>query len=537
MLKSAALAIFLAAFWSVAAGAATMQSLAEPDIDNLGINVFGSKACLLSGQVEKGDLEKIKAHVGVRQPGVKGKIKCEIVYLDSPGGHFFEALEIMDYFFKSMIATSVQNGDSCYSACAIIWLGGAVPGGHSMNNPHAYRRMEPGAILGFHAPYPVLPDGNYSNDTVTEYFVNAFSITQNLLQVFQDRKIPLWFAGNLMHPDISNFYFIDNIEKANLIGASLWFGETHLDVMTTEMIARTCYNLSHWGKGLPAHGQNKTYSNNETDFRNFDDYHAWLNRQAGRQLFHKFVFSVRYFINTRSILDESVSRDLIDGLGRLEGTLETIPDGDGGQEVFWERLAAQMQTRAKPIRPGFLYGIGEEYSIAPHWYLFQSPGVVGPNDENVRDRPELCLISLREEDRDGRRVFLSSSSGSEFHSIQELERLPASILGLPAETRLENVYAALGITPGSAGNFAKPDWCKKAASVAETTICSDRILARADMNFAKNYTKASAKNKKRALQTARALFKRRDSCGRDKDCMLRAFNEFAGELNKIIYAN
>ncbi len=110
------------------------------------------------GEVVAGDLERIA--VALQQyldcdpeqlPEAGGN--CAIVTMTSEGGNYIEGLKIARFFRASAVATWVRTGSYCYSACAFAFLGGS---GHSSSQTiGAYidRTIEPGATLGFHAPY------------------------------------------------------------------------------------------------------------------------------------------------------------------------------------------------------------------------------------------------------------------------------------------------------------------------------------------------------------------------------------------------
>lgn len=78
---------------------------------------------------------------------------CAVVTLNSPGGSYIEGLRLAALMRKRAIATVVEDTAQCYSACAFAFLGGS--GYSSQKDVGAYidRMIEPGGILGFHAPY------------------------------------------------------------------------------------------------------------------------------------------------------------------------------------------------------------------------------------------------------------------------------------------------------------------------------------------------------------------------------------------------
>ncbi|MEM5500349.1 hypothetical protein WNY59_01965 [Ahrensia kielensis] len=78
---------------------------------------------------------------------------CAVVTLNSPGGNYIEGLRLAALMRERAIATVIEETAKCYSACAFAFLGGT--GYSSQEGVGAYidRMIEPGGILGFHAPY------------------------------------------------------------------------------------------------------------------------------------------------------------------------------------------------------------------------------------------------------------------------------------------------------------------------------------------------------------------------------------------------
>ena len=111
-----------------------------------------------SGPVLEGDAEALAALLDqtaaceVARLPVEGG-NCALVTLQSPGGNYIEGLKLARLLRDRAIATAVEAGTECYSACAFAFLGGT--GYSSQEGVGAYndRIIEPGGILGFHAPY------------------------------------------------------------------------------------------------------------------------------------------------------------------------------------------------------------------------------------------------------------------------------------------------------------------------------------------------------------------------------------------------
>lgn len=76
-----------------------------------------------------------------------------VVTLNGPGGDYFEGLALADFFRANNIATVVEKGDGCYSACAFAFLGGTGFSSFDRIGKYIDRMIEPGGTVGFHAPY------------------------------------------------------------------------------------------------------------------------------------------------------------------------------------------------------------------------------------------------------------------------------------------------------------------------------------------------------------------------------------------------
>jgi len=78
---------------------------------------------------------------------------CAVVTLNSPGGDYIEGLRLAALMRERAIATVVEANAECYSACAFAFLGGTGYARQEGIGAYIDRMIEPGGILGFHAPY------------------------------------------------------------------------------------------------------------------------------------------------------------------------------------------------------------------------------------------------------------------------------------------------------------------------------------------------------------------------------------------------
>jgi hypothetical protein len=76
-----------------------------------------------------------------------------VLTMNGPGGSYGEGLAIADFLRANHIATVVERGASCYSACAFAFLGGSAWSSQDGVGTYIDRVVEPGSTVGFHAPY------------------------------------------------------------------------------------------------------------------------------------------------------------------------------------------------------------------------------------------------------------------------------------------------------------------------------------------------------------------------------------------------
>lgn len=486
-------------------------------------------SCLLKGTIQLGDFEKVQTFIGQRTSAYNGaigynKLKCESLYLHSPGGSYYEGLKIMKYLHDSMISTTVRDGDTCLSACALIWLGGARPDGHSLDNPHTDRRIAARAVLGFHAPFPPHQEGDFPSSEVSRAFVEAFSVAQEMLGTFARYRIPLWFAVNLMHADKDTFFYIDNIEKSNLIGATFVMERTPQLNVTLEFLLHGCFNLSHWGKGRSAYVNLSTeYSRNSDTTFDFSEYTTMVRSGILRQLSFKFMDSIQYFIPNTPAKATSAAMDAIDA--RSDSAYQ-----GSSRLAFFEYLSELLGAEFSAIPPGILVYTSKTDTYPVRWYLFPSPGVVGPDDENVRDRGELCLF-VEEKTYDGRGKS-GKFYGTEINDFTAPQNLPVPLLGISPDTKLVDASHEIdrisndeAIRRSKGHSNSQPGWCRNASTEVERLICSDKTLSDLDILYAARYETAKQTTPEPARQIAKSTRDARKQCRLDPECIARVYQD------------
>lgn len=139
------------------------------------------------------------------------------VCLDSDGGSLLGGKALASQFMTEGIQTYVRRGDHCHSACALAFLGGSIWGDFR----HASRTLEPGATLGFHAPYLTLEDGKYEAADVDASFTASMVIAQSLVADLVDLKISRSFLADFLLYPSQKTKTVRTVRDAALAGIDL----------------------------------------------------------------------------------------------------------------------------------------------------------------------------------------------------------------------------------------------------------------------------------------------------------------------------
>jgi hypothetical protein len=178
------------------------------------VSHIGSKTCRygLSGDIAPGDLESLTKS-GIQ----RGDTLC----LDSQGGSFVVGLDIAEWLASRNIETVLTAEANCYSACAIIFMGGSD--WEEIYLPR--RRMHLSAKLGFHAPYLSLPKANFTAEDITVAYAIGLRAVARMMKLGEDRGgegfIPNRVILELLSKGPSDFYYVDNVLKANELDITL----------------------------------------------------------------------------------------------------------------------------------------------------------------------------------------------------------------------------------------------------------------------------------------------------------------------------
>jgi hypothetical protein len=82
----------------------------------------------LKGDITSADASNVKAALAkYRMSNQQDPSARIVIALDSPGGVYNAGLHLALLFRREGLATEVNEGESCFSACAIAFLGGSKP--------------------------------------------------------------------------------------------------------------------------------------------------------------------------------------------------------------------------------------------------------------------------------------------------------------------------------------------------------------------------------------------------------------------------
>ncbi len=199
---------------------------------------------LLEGPIERGDLDNLKQAIGHQRTSNFDKVPR--LCLHSPGGSYGEGLDIATYLMKESIGTAVPRDAECYSACAVVFMGGTYPWKGELN-----RFLHVQGVLGFHAPY--IPDRNDRSKTlVDEAKVRlAFSDGIRAMSAFMQlgvgnpvKRITPELMQEMMAQGPEEFFFVDTIGKAIRFRIHLT-GIAQIPALDDRGVCNACTNMNY----------------------------------------------------------------------------------------------------------------------------------------------------------------------------------------------------------------------------------------------------------------------------------------------------
>ncbi len=207
---------------------ASMTHAAEVVFEGVKDGQVGPEARFrLEGDIVEGDSGRVaealrKADVSPQQD----PWRRIVIALNSSGGEFHEGIDLAIIFRRLGLATVIRSGDACYSACAIAFLGGVdlpkdpTPVGENdpLPSQKPSRSLEKDARLGFHAPYLVVPDGNYEAGLVQDAYRAAVLGIARLVSLADRLYIVPAELPRLLAPGRDEMYMADDVDAVRVLG-------------------------------------------------------------------------------------------------------------------------------------------------------------------------------------------------------------------------------------------------------------------------------------------------------------------------------
>ncbi len=221
----------------------------------------------LEGMIDAGDSAKLSAALDA-VPSDRGYTS---ICLNSRGGNYDEALELIAILLKrTNIATVVDRGAECYSACAFLFLAGNTQMSEDGElGPN--RTLDVSATLGFHAPYLKTATGTDVTQATIENFRRGVNAIAKLLEIDRRALFPRGLLARALQVSPNYLLYVDTIEKAGVWSIKLK-GYKPPTVLTDTMLDQACRNKDMWTNfshtvlGRPADDPEEMHGYRESDF-------------------------------------------------------------------------------------------------------------------------------------------------------------------------------------------------------------------------------------------------------------------------------
>ncbi|APO68023.1 hypothetical protein IE4872_CH02409 [Rhizobium gallicum] len=181
----------------------------------------------MQGDIEQGDVQRLDA--ALQSSGIthaQDPWRRIVVSLNSPGGSYHDGLDLALAFRRRGLATVVRSGNQCLSACGIAFLGGTAlpkdpnPVGEDDPLPDQLpeRSLEPGAVLGFHAPYLAVPSEDYDASVVADAYRSAVLGISRLVAIADRLYVVPAELPKLLAPTKDELFVADDADSVRFLG-------------------------------------------------------------------------------------------------------------------------------------------------------------------------------------------------------------------------------------------------------------------------------------------------------------------------------
>ncbi|MDE8761975.1 MULTISPECIES: COG3904 family protein [Rhizobium] len=181
----------------------------------------------MQGDIQQGDVQRLDK--SLQSSGIthaQDPWRRIVVALDSAGGSYHEGLDLALAFRRRGLATVVRSGNRCLSACAIAFLGGTalpkdpnlVSDDEPLPDQLPERSIEPGAILGFHAPYLSVPNEDYDASVVADAYRSAVLGISRLVAIADRLYVVPAELPKLLAPTKDELFVADDADSVRFLG-------------------------------------------------------------------------------------------------------------------------------------------------------------------------------------------------------------------------------------------------------------------------------------------------------------------------------
>jgi hypothetical protein len=223
----------------------------------------------LKGPIEEGDSDKLAKELDFA-PLDRGIADARLC-LDSPGGNYDEGLKLVTLVLKhTNVATVIDRGAECYSACAFLFLAGnAQKSEDGELGPD--RTLDVRGTLGFHAPYLTSATSTDATEATIENFRRGVSAIAKLLEIDRRELFPRGLLAKALQVGPEELLFVDTVEKAGVWSIKLK-GYKLPAALSSHLLDQACRNkdlwtnFSHTVLGRPAEDPEELHGLRQSDF-------------------------------------------------------------------------------------------------------------------------------------------------------------------------------------------------------------------------------------------------------------------------------
>lgn len=312
----------------------------------------------LEGPIEAGDSEKLSAALSAL--GSSGGFDSLHVRLclNSLGGNYDEALQLMTVLLThTNVATVVDAGAECYSACALLFLAGNAQASED-GELTANRTLDVRGTLGFHAPYLQTGTGTDVALATVENFRRGVSAIAKMLEIDRRELIPRGLLAKALQVGANELLYVDTIEKVGVWSIKLK-GYKPPAALTSKMLDQACRNKDMWTNfshtvlGRPADDPEQLHGLRQSDFPEIRGSDAPIKLTSGR--YRETLDMFGYEATNVCIVDVFAKGN------EYLLSLSMVPAEQEGPRP--EQFGEQVMARAGDVQ-------GLEVVSTPLWYVY-----------------------------------------------------------------------------------------------------------------------------------------------------------------------